>query len=712
MILIITEKPAVSRAIASALGNSKKVNGYYTSGEYIIVNVFGHLFSLADIEDYEEKPDYKWKLDNIPCFPSEFKFKLVKGSEKYKRSSIEEQFQLIEKLCNREDVDTIINAGDSDREGEIIVRLIVKHALKKSKPFLRIWLPDQTDITIREELNNLKPEKEYDNLANEGFARTYIDWLYGVNLTRYATLKTGTLLRVGRVIVPIVKAIYDRDLEIRNFKPEIYYGLVSEAITNGEVIELNSKEKFSKSKKNDALNLCNKYNSSKAIIKSKKVKEDTLNPGKLYSLNKLQNQLGKRYKMSMDKSLSIVQSLYEKGFLTYPRTNSEYLSTNEKTRVKTIIKSILNLGYNIEFKDKKSIFDDSKVESHSALTPTYKIPKRSDLTEEEFLVYQMVFQRFIAVFCKTDCVIEKTEIIVDIGGYEEISLKGNIIKEPGWTKYDKYNSKDKLLPNVNEGDLININFTIKEKETSAPKHYTISTLNNYLLNPFRKEKQEIEELNDGETLTVNGEEVDDTEDYKAIFEGLELGTVATRTSIISNAINSKYISLKNGTYTILPAGEFLIESLIQMGIQMDKYKTSTLGVALKKVFRNEITINDSVELAKNEIVSIFNQSDNQNVRIEEDINTGFYGEKVGKCPKCGEDVVKSRYNYSCKNFKNCDFKIPLKLCNRIISKRNAEMLLVKGNTSKIEGFESKNGKNFNSELKLDENNKVIFNFNN
>ena len=435
-----------------------------------------------------------------------------------------------------------------------------------------------------------------------------------------------------------------------------------------------------------------------AIVTNKKVKKDILNPPKLYSLTKLQNYLGKKYKMPMDKSLDIVQKLYENGYLTYPRTNSEYLAVAEKDKIKKILSNISNIGYPVKFKDKKTIFDDSKIESHSALTPTYKIPEKSKLTDEEYLVYQTVFKRFVAVFCATDCEVEKTEIKIKVGEYEEFNLKGTIILTAGWTKFDEASTKDKILPNLNIGDKININFVPKEKETTPPKHYTIETLNNYLKNPFKEDKRELEERQENEE--------DDTEDYKAIFEGLELGTEATRTGIIDNAKKSEYIALKKDVYTILPAGEYLIESLLQMDISMDKYKTSELGQALKKVYRKEITVDDSVKLACDEILEVFKK---KNLSVEKDKDTGFYGDIIGKCPLCGNDVIKNRYAYGCKNYTECKFKINTRICNRTISKSNAELLLKNGETSKIEGFVSKNGKSFDAKLKLDKD-KVVFDF--
>lgn len=713
MVVIIAEKPSLARNIVEGIqqmnGSSlQKKNGYFEGGGYVVTWAFGHLFSLCDIEDYTGgDPSARWSLDNIPCFPESFRFKLKHGADKKIDPGVERQFMTIKYLCCRDDVDKIVNAGDSDREGEIIIRLCVMNtgALDNgTKSFMRLWLPDQTPETIAKAIAEMKSEDEYQNLANEGFARTYIDWLYGVNLTRYATLKTGMLLRVGRVIVPIVRAIYDRDMAIRNFVPDVYYAAVSKEITKGEEIELISKVKFEKDQLAQSEALCAKYNASEARVISIKTKKETINPGKLFSLSKLQNVLSKKYKMSMADSLAIVQKLYEEGYLTYPRTNSEYLATNEKDKVKKIIGAIKGLGYPVVFKDKKTIFDDSKIESHSALTPTHKIPKKERLSEKEMLVYQTVFRRFVSVFCDEECLAQKTEIVIDVGGYEQFTLKGMIILQKGFMRFDDSEKKDKILPPLQKGDLVNIDFHPVEKQTSPPKHYTVETLNNYLKNPFREDKAAAAER----AAQANDSEVEnDEEDYRAIFEGLELGTEATRTGIIDNAIKSGYISLKKDTYNILPGGEYLIEQLMQMNVSMDKYKTSELGQALKKVYRGDITVDDSVSIACREISTVFEHKD---ATLETDTDTGFYGDRVGVCPVCGKDVVKGRYGYGCLGYKEgCKFKIGSFICKRPISISNARKILSEGVSSEIQGFVSKNGKLFNARLKLD-GDKVVFDF--
>lgn len=701
MILIIAEKPSLGRNIAAGIGDFKRRNGYLEGKECIITWAFGHLFSLADIEYYNPPANgnSRWSMDNLPCFPDSFHYELRKSKDKQSDSGVVGQYETIAALCNRDDVEIIVNAGDADREGEIIVRNCILQALKTSKPIKRLWLPDQTPETVLAAFNDMKDDGEYDSLANEGYARTYIDWLYGVNLTRYATLRTGTLLRVGRVIVPIVKAIYDRDMAIKNFVPQKYYSISSKEQTNGQTVELNSKLRFDEGKLSDAEAKCREYNACEATVTSLKRKKDTLSSGKLYSLSKLQNVLGKKYKMSMAQSLEIVQKLYEAGYLTYPRTNSEYLATAEKDKVKKILAGCSKLGYPVVFKDKKTIFDDSKIESHSAITPTYKIPSKDKLSEAEQQVYSTVFRRFVAVFCAEECLVERVEMTVGVGELESFVLKGLTVKEKGWTKYDDASQKDKLLPDLKKGDKVNISFSPIEKETSPPKHYTIETLNNYLKNPFRDEKNAIDD-------TVGA---DDAEEYRAMLDGVELGTEATRTGIIDNARNSGYIQLKKDVYTILPDGIYMIEALARLGISMDKYKTSEMGKALKKVFKNEITVNDSVNMAKAEISQYFSVSD---TTVEEDTDTGFFGDAVGKCPLCGKDVKRGKYSYGCMGYREgCKFSIGLSICGRAVSVSNVKLLLENGKSSKIRGFVSKKGNLFDAYLKLADG-KCVFDFDN
>ena len=710
VVLIIAEKPSLGRNIAAGIeyavaqsgGNGKMMrrDGYLEGCGYIVTWAFGHLFSLCDMEAYlpPEKQNDRWTMDNLPCFPSEFRFELRKeGKGGRVDAGVRKQYDILCALCNRPDVDTIANAGDADREGEIIVRLCIRHALTKenaaSRRLVRLWLPDQTTQTVAKALSDMKDESEYDNLASEGFARTYIDWLYGINLTRYATLRMGTLLRVGRVIVPIVRAIYDRDMAIKNFVPGKYFAVVSKEQTNGEEIELISKKKFEgdneTAQRAAAQTLCDKYNALPAIVTSVKNKKDKLAPGKLYSLSKLQNVLGKKYKMSMADSLEIVQKLYEQGYLTYPRTNSEYLAVAEKDKMKQIIGNIAKVGYPVTFKDSKTIFDDSKIESHSALTPTYKIPNKSQLSEREMQVYSTVFRRFVAVFCAEDCIVSRSEITIDVGEEETFTLKGMVMLEKGWTKYDDFTQKDKTLPALQKGDRVVTCFKPTEKETSPPRHYTIETLNNYLKNPFKEEKA-------GSTDLADRVGEDDAEEYRAILEGIELGTEATRTGIIDTAKNSKYIDLKKDVYTILPDGIFLIESLDRLHISMDKYKTSDMGRALKRVFRGQMSISESVSLATHEIAEVFEQSG----KVDD---IGFFGDVIGVCPLCGEQVRRMRSFYGCAGYKEkgCKFSINLTICGRDITRSHVEALLSGGKTAVIEGFVSpRTGKRFDAALEL------------
>lgn len=652
MYLIIAEKPNLGQNIINAIGASKfrRLDGFAESSQYIVTWGFGHLFSLYSIEEYGTSgsgEDTGWSLDGLPFCPEAFRFGLRKKPDgKSVDPGIRKQFGIIKKLCDRPDVDCVISAGDADREGEIIIRIILDQA-KNKKPVKRLWLPEQTSESIREALQILKDDSFYDDLANEGYARTYIDWLYGINLTRLATVKSNTLLRVGRVIVPVVKAIYDRDMLIKNFVPERYYGIGSKEITNGHEISLNSKKTFSAEERSAADNMARMYNQAQAVVTDVKTEQKEISAGRLFSLSKLQGVLGKKFKMTPKESLAIIQKLYEAGFVTYPRTNTEYLSKAEAGRINGILEKLQKSGYAVYPKDnKKSIYDDSKIESHSALTPTLKIPEKKDLSEKEWMVYSTIFNRFLAVFCSNACMVNRTTLQISVSELEQFKLTGDVFLTKGWMEYEESTRSEKVLPDLKVGDRINTNFKVLDKETSPPKHYTSDTLNKFLKNPFKPVKTSLrEEDAEGEDPDNNNSEklsAEEDAEYKAMFEGVELGTEATRTSIIENAIQSKYISLKNDIYRIEPTGIYYIETLQQLGICLSKEKTAQIGRLLKQVYRGELDVTGSVNMAFQEIQDLFNGTSGVTVTPGSSIS-----DDLGNCPVCGGAIRENSKAFSC-----------------------------------------------------------------
>lgn len=698
MKVIIAEKPSLARNIVNAIDpRMKKSEGLYHNDEYIVTYAFGHLFKLYDLEMYREDYDatkkYEWKESDLPFFPSCFKFGLMHDD------GVIKQFKIIRELINRDDVDTIINAGDSDREGEIIVRLIIKYALKTDKQIKRLWMPDQTPITIKQELSLMRDDSEFDNLANEGFARTYVDWIYGINLTRLATLRCHTLLRVGRVIAPIVETIYNREMEIINFIPRKYYTLSSKTSFNGEIIELNSKKEFSNL--DEAMKAADIYNQYKGKVTAINQEKKIIPPGKLYSLSKLQGELGKKYKMSLDKSLEIVQSLYEKGYVTYPRTPSQHLAENEKDKFKEIINNFQKVGVNIIFKNSKYIFDDSKIESHSALTPTYKIPHKSDLTEDENKVYKVIAHRFFAVFSKENFEVNRTSIEISLSDLETFKLTGDVIINKGWTIFEEREKKDKVLPPLKLNDEIEVNFVPLEKETTPPKRYSVETLNNFLKNPFRDKLKAIAQSDD---------EIDEQE-LKAMFEGVELGTEATRSGIINNAIKSRYIALKDNTYSLLPLGKYYIDNTKKMNILISKEKTAELGKSLKRVYRQEITIEDSLEVAKKEIENIFSNCQQiEGITLPPRVFEVDKSKILCKCPRCGKPIAVSDKAYRC-CFSECGLSLYkdnklFTAINKKLTKTIAKEIFTKGKVT-FDDLVSKNGKKYSATLVADFSNKFV-----
>lgn len=661
--VIIAEKPKIAMAIVGALGNFQKHDGYFENDNYIVTFAFGHLFTLYSIDDYLNRDKSSWKLSDLPFVPEQYKFKLKDDK------GVQKQFNIIKNLVNRNDVDTIINCGDADREGEVIINLIITNALESKKNIKRLWLPEQTSETIRANLRNLKDISHYTNLMEEGLLRTYVDWLYGINLTQLVSCKKGDLFSVGRVIIPIVELIYTRDKNISDFKPKKYSQIELVFNKDNTNIKLTTDDlKFEKIE--DAKSI--KESMIKDIIKVRNIenKDVKRKPKNLFSLDKLQNKIGKEFKLSANNSLNVIQGLYEKGYVTYPRTNTEYLAEEEKEKTSKIINAF-NIDGKLELKETKKIFDSSKVESHSAITPTTKIPK--DLKGIELEVYNIIKNRFLSNFLIEDCIVSETIVTFEFNQYE-FKLKGTSIKQLGFLAYEN-DLKEKTIPNFSIGEEIRPNIELLEKFTQPPKHITLDELNNYLKNPFKKDC------------------MSEDEEYKQMLDGVEIGTVATRGAIIERAKKLKYITEKNNTFYIDEKGNQLMTALSELNIDMFKDKTVELSKILKKVYKQELSKEEAMNIYSKDLSNTVESAKMINVqkvevkKVEKEI--------LGKCPKCGKNVYESEKLFYCDDFKNCTFRIFKN--NKFFEDKGKKVTksmvksLLSTKSAKVKGFKKKDG---------------------
>ena len=671
--LIIAEKPSLARNIASALDIRVNKEGYMENEKYIVSWAFGHLFKLRDVDGYVGEKR-KWSEVKLPFFPEKFEFELKNDL------GIKKQYKILKNLINSKEVDEVVNAGDADREGQIIVDIII-NAIKTDKKIKRLWLPEQTEETIRKSINNLEDNFKYRNLHNEGLARTYMDWLMGINLTRYISLKSNMLFPVGRVLIPVIKYIYDRDLTIKNFSPEKYFTIESETMCNGTLLKLICDKKYNLLELEKAKSYSYELNRNKGIVKDIIEKEIILNPPKLFSLSKLQSKLSKENKISFAKSLETIQKLYEKGFITYPRTNTEYLAEEEKDKVRELIK--LYSDYKLEFKDSKKIFDSSKIESHSAVIPTLKIPDMNSLDLEEKIIFETIRNRFISNFLKEQAIINQTEIKIAVEN-EIFNLKGKSVKQEGFFKYE--NQKiDNKLPYFEINQKIDVDFKVVDKLTVPPKKITEENLSNYLKNPFRKEK--------------NQENEDDTQEYREIMKGVEIGTEATRTGIIENAKKYGYITSEKQNFSITEKGIKLIELLDLLHINLYAEKTVEFSMLQKDIYNNRKNINDIIEKTENELQNIINQ-DVEVEKLEKEM------EVIGKCPKCNSNIYENSKSYYCSNYNNGCKTSLWKEANYFgqkikISKDNAKKLL--SGEQVVFKIKSKSGKEYNAHFGIEVN---------
>ena len=501
MKLVIAEKPSVAISIAKVIGANKKKDGYYEGNGYRVSWCVGHLIQMANPDAYDEKYA-KWNMADLPIIPSDYKYEVAKSTKK--------QFNILKKLMNDKEVDTVINACDAGREGESIFRLVYNQVNCKKK-MKRLWISSMEDSAIKEGFDNLTDGKDYDNLFESAQARAIADWLVGMNISRLYSCLYQQNYSVGRVQTPTLAMIVKRDNEIANYQKEKYYTV--ELSMNGFTLSTDRIDDEVAAEQLISL-VGDKIEITDVIQKEKITKPDLP-----FDLTTLQRECNKYFGYSAKQTLDYTQSLYEKKLITYPRTDSRCLTED-------MITSTINniLGKNdFDTERIKVVFNSKKVTDHHAIIPTISSVKEdvSELPLSEAKVYFLISDKFHASV-GYPLIENTTKIVASFDGFEFTS-SGKVIKDEGFSKYLKgYKSKkneDTVLPDVSVGDVLIIeNKEIKEKFTQPPKHFTEDTL---------LKSMEIA----GNDALEKGVEV----------ERKGLGTPATRAGIIENLIFKGFV---------------------------------------------------------------------------------------------------------------------------------------------------------------------------
>ena len=517
MKLVIAEKPSVAMSIAKVLGANSRKDGYIEGNNYIVSWCVGHLIKMSNPESYDEKYR-KWDIVDLPIFPDNYKYEISKYTKK--------QYSILKKLLTDKNVTQVINACDAAREGELIFRLVYNQAGCK-KPIKRLWISSMEDKAIKEGFNSLKDGREYENLFRSALARGQADWLVGMNLSRYYSCLHNNNYSVGRVQTPTLAMVVDRDKSIRSFVKEKYFTVQIKA----QDIDLETSRIDEKEKAKNLLLSIPELVEIKEIEKKRKITR----PDRLFDLTTLQRECNKYFGYSAKQTLDYAQGLYEKKLITYPRTDSRFLTDDMVSSVKAYVDSF---GNDFDEKNFKSIFNSKKVEDHHGIIPTsgsLKFDTRSLQASEE-KVFELIKAKLLAAR-SGNLITENTKVICDVEGYEFTS-RGTVVIDEGFTKYlTSYTKKkeDKVLPRLNKGDSLRIeDKKINEKYTNPPKAYTEDTLLKDMELAGKDAKQDLD------------------------IETKGLGTPATRAGTIENLIQKELVKRDERKLISTDKGEKLI----------------------------------------------------------------------------------------------------------------------------------------------------------
>lgn len=684
MKLCIAEKPSVARDIAEVIGAKQRHDGFYEGNGYWVTWTFGHLCTLKEPQDYHEKWKF-WRLEDLPMIPEKFGIKLIDDQ------GVKRQFSVIERLVEK--CEEVINCGDAGQEGELIQRWVLAKA-KCKVPIKRLWISSLTEEAIREGFQSLKNGEQYQNLYAAGSARAIGDWLLGMNATRLFTKKFGqgkATLSIGRVQTPTLAMIVTRHKEIEAFRSEEYWELKTiyrETEFTAAIDRIRNEDRALK-----GVEYLKEHPFEITSFEQKEGKEG--NP-RMFDLTSLQVESNKKFGYSAEETLKLVQSLYEKKFVTYPRVDTTYLSEDLHPKIPNILKGLTYYQrFTAPLLEKpipklKSVFDDKKVTDHHAIIPTGIQP--SGITPPEQHIYDMIVRRFIAAFYP-ECKVSNTTVL-GIVGQIPFKATGKQIIEPGWrvvweeTKEQDADGKktaekpEQVMPEFTEGESGPHEPRMHHGKTSPPKPYTEATL-----------------LRAMETC---GKQVED-EEIREMMKENGIGRPATRANIIETLFKRKYIEKKRKNIFATSTGVGLIDT-----IQNELLKSAELtGQWERKLrliekgeydleqFKQELTI--MVRTLTDEV--IFSQAPLRiQLHTDEPPPAAPKVKKERKpaekvtlasldCPKCKQHkLMEGRTGVGCANYKVCGFLVPFELLGKKLTEKQLLDLIQKGKTAKMKGL--------------------------
>lgn len=743
--LIITEKPSVAREYATILKVNGKGDGRIENGEYVITWCVGHLVEMLYPEKYDIKYK-KWNLSDLPFLPEQYQYGVIEN--------VRQQYEIVQKQMHREDVDTILYAGDSGREGEVIIQLIRNMSgVRPGMEEKRVWIDSCTEEEILRGIREAKGMEHYDNLANAGIMRAIEDYAMGINFSRALSVKYGSMLNraantrsysaiaIGRVMTCVLGMVVRREREIREFVETPFYRIMGTfaregAEYTGEWKAVEGSRYFQSpvlykengfKREEDAKRLIAELKQqSQAKVLAVQKSTEKKRPPLLFNLAELQAECSKRYKISPDATLKIAQELYERKLTTYPRTDARVLTTAIAKEIYKNLNGLKNYTptamYTNEVltekryqKLEKTMYtDDKKVTDHYAIIPTGQVTEYQRLNDMQKKVYDLIVRRFLSIFYPPT-IYQKANITTQ-AGKESFFTSVKVLKDPGYlvvaqpkTKEEKEEEKEaanqrllSLILSFKKGDVVEIKgYEIKEGKTSPPKRYTSGSM----------------------VLAMeNAGNLIEDEELRAQIKGAGIGTSATRAGIIEKLVQIKYLNLNHKTQVLTPSrfGEMIYEVVVlTIPSMLNPEMTASWEKGLAGVEQGEISTEqyrETLEKYVRRYTDQIKQNELQDViakRIEP-FATGSGYETMGSsdrhdidanCPMCGGKIQTTPFGYGCSNYKSdksgCTFSIGA-IAGKRLSEEEAATLIRNGSIKEVRGFRSKTGKFFSAGLKLED----------